>query len=280
MEKAAENEKTRKFAILSSSATCSQPCKTTQLTVNGRIMVDALTYTTSNSRAIALEPLEEVEERGPVQDEDEDDGSLRRRVRRGSSTRRRYSHDNNSYDPTVSEIQFREQAGSVEVGVVGGIQKTRFLPLTTEQLLLCTPIVKGFDLRSKKWLEFFVDQALEVAFRLVAKWKAVLLIDECDIVFEARDVNNVDRNGIVSIFLRTLEYYQGVLFLTTNRRGNIDPAFRSRIHVHLHYPGLDSLAELSLNGRQIKNILKTSGLLAFQDDEPLAYEHIRTVLLT
>jgi hypothetical protein len=41
------------------------------------------------------------------------------------------------------------------------------------------------------------------------------------------------------VFLRELEYYSGILFLTTNRPGTLDEAFKSRIHVSLRYPGLD-----------------------------------------
>lgn len=42
----------------------------------------------------------------------------------------------------------------------------------------------------------------------------------------------------MSVFLRTLEYYSGILFLTTNRVGSFDDAFRSRIHIQLYYPKL------------------------------------------
>lgn len=37
------------------------------------------------------------------------------------------------------------------------------------------------------------------------------------------------------VFLRMLEYYNGILFLTTNRIGKIDQAISSRIHMMLHY---------------------------------------------
>lgn len=40
------------------------------------------------------------------------------------------------------------------------------------------------------------------------------------------------------VFLRVLEYYAGVLFLTTNRVGDFDEAFSSRIHISLYYPPL------------------------------------------
>ena len=47
------------------------------------------------------------------------------------------------------------------------------------------------------------------------------------------------RNAVVSVFLRVLEYYSGILFLTTNKVGHFDEAFKSRIHVSLYYPQLD-----------------------------------------
>lgn len=43
------------------------------------------------------------------------------------------------------------------------------------------------------------------------------------------------------VFLRCIEYYRGILFLTTNRVGHFDDAFVSRIHVIIYYDklGLD-----------------------------------------
>ena len=40
-------------------------------------------------------------------------------------------------------------------------------------------------------------------------------------------------------FLRALEYYDGILFLTTNRVGASDDAFASRVHVQLYYRELN-----------------------------------------
>lgn len=56
--------------------------------------------------------------------------------------------------------------------------------------------------------------------------------------------------NIPSVFLRILEYYTGILFLTTNRVGAIDDAFRSRLHLTLYYP--------KLNGKQTRKIWKTN----------------------
>ena len=40
------------------------------------------------------------------------------------------------------------------------------------------------------------------------------------------------------MFLRTLEYYQGIMFFTTNRVKQIDPAIASRIHFKIKYDNL------------------------------------------
>lgn len=63
---------------------------------------------------------------------------------------------------------------------------------------------------------------------------------------EARQPQDVARNALVSIFLRLLEYFQGILFLTTNRVETFDPAFQSRIHVALRYGELTTKAKNSV----------------------------------
>ncbi|CAG8971148.1 hypothetical protein HYALB_00010123 [Hymenoscyphus albidus] len=149
-----------------------------------------------------------------------------------------------------------------------------------------------------------VEKTLTTILEMVAKWNAVLLLDECDVFLEARSAHDLERNKIVSIFLRTLEYYEGILFLTTNRVKNMDPAFQSRIHIRLSYPPLskssrtqvwnnflsrgiaheinpadvDKLAEVQINGREIKNILKTAQFLSQHQELPLRYDHLKTVL--
>lgn len=66
------------------------------------------------------------------------------------------------------------------------------------------------------------------------KWDAVLLIDEADAYVYKRE-NNIVQNCIVGTFLRLLEYYNGVLFLTTNRPDIIDDAIMSRVTAHVKY---------------------------------------------
>ncbi|KAI0005661.1 hypothetical protein F4779DRAFT_597879 [Xylariaceae sp. FL0662B] len=84
-----------------------------------------------------------------------------------------------------------------------------------------------------------VEASLSNVFRLAHLWDCVLLLDEADVFLAQRSKLDMKRNALVSVFLRVLEYYNGLLFLTTNRVGTIDEAFKSRIHMSLYYPPLD-----------------------------------------
>ncbi|KAJ4399969.1 hypothetical protein N0V91_009042 [Didymella pomorum] len=79
-------------------------------------------------------------------------------------------------------------------------------------------------------------------FRRAADWDAIVLLDEADVYLEQRSVEDLTRNSIVSVFLRAMDYFQGILFLTTNRVGQFDEAFASRIHLSLGYDKLDDKA--------------------------------------
>ena len=91
-----------------------------------------------------------------------------------------------------------------------------------------------------------VERKLEDHFQLAHKWGCVLLLDEADVFLEARSKTDLKRNAIVSVFLRVLEYYSGILFLTTNRVGAFDQAFRSRIHMSLFYPKIEEDATIKI----------------------------------
>ncbi|KAK5724159.1 hypothetical protein LTR17_013540 [Elasticomyces elasticus] len=319
--------------------------------------------------------------------------------------------------------------------------------LTDEQKMICTPLVRGYALKEKMWLNFFVNAVQDIAFSsrafdslvlpndqkelilgftatqqgyrsqfddviegkgrgiilllcgppgvgktltaesvaeemkvplymmsagdlgldprhveaklqgildMCTRWNAILLLDEADVFLEERSLHELERNKLVSIFLRVLEYYEGIMFLTTNRVQTFDAAFQSRIHISLNYQELDKksrrtvwknflaqhdiaqqasrdrpvkalasaakpnaptnghasptdevdglstamadlhlkrtlphaindkdlnkLCDMSMNGRQIKNILKTAQLLASRKGEGLSYDHVKTVM--
>ncbi|KAK7418117.1 hypothetical protein QQX98_004092 [Neonectria punicea] len=118
-----------------------------------------------------------------------------------------------------------------------------------------------------------VEHRLEKSFALASRWGCILLIDEADVFLEARQTENFDRNSLVAVFLRTLEYYTGILFLTTNRVGTFDEAFTSRIHISLYYPPLDlasTLAVFKVNLDRIKERFrkkKQRGIAELELDE-------------
>ena len=151
-----------------------------------------------------------------------------------------------------------------------------------------------------------LEEKLARILDVATVWKAVLLLDEADVFLEKRSLHDIDRNALVSTFLRLLEYYQGILFLTTNRVQSFDEAFQSRIHVALKYNNLteesrrtvwksfleklgagkvdvseaeyDELQKCDLNGREIKNAVKTAKSLADSMGGVVTKETLDTVL--
>lgn len=83
-----------------------------------------------------------------------------------------------------------------------------------------------------------VEQYLESVLYLGKIWDCVVLLDEADVFLEQRTLMDLERNALVSVFLRVLEYYEGILILTSNRVGTFDEAFKSRIQLSLHYEAL------------------------------------------
>lgn len=158
-----------------------------------------------------------------------------------------------------------------------------------------------------------LEHELQKIMDIAHSWGAVLLLDEADVFLERREVHDIHRNALVSIFLRLLEYFQGILFLTTNRVETFDDAFQSRIHMAFRYGDLttkakkaiwrtfiekvgvkegvdvdggrgfgerefEELARNKLNGRQIKNAVCTAQSLAISEKERFSMEHIKRVL--
>ncbi|KAK3633665.1 hypothetical protein LTR56_015731 [Elasticomyces elasticus] len=135
-----------------------------------------------------------------------------------------------------------------------------------------------------------LDGTLTRILDMASTWKAVLLIDEADVFLERRSLH---------------DYYEGILFLTSNRVNTFDDAFKSRIHVPLKYndltaesrkkiwknflskmeggveldeDGYDRLAQANINGRQIKNVIRTAKSLAQYHGEKLDRAKLEQVI--
>ncbi|KAI8910326.1 P-loop containing nucleoside triphosphate hydrolase protein [Gorgonomyces haynaldii] len=140
-----------------------------------------------------------------------------------------------------------------------------------------------------------LEKRLMEILELCAGWGALTLIDEADVFLEKRATSDVLRNAMVCVMLRLVEYHQGILFLTTNRVTEFDPAFESRVTVALKYDHLTpsareqvwrnlisrlpierkddidfpKLSQYVLNGRQIKNAVRLALALAMDARQPL-----------
>ncbi|TSA41839.1 MAG: AAA family ATPase [Methylococcaceae bacterium] len=86
-----------------------------------------------------------------------------------------------------------------------------------------------------------MEKALKEVLTRAQRWGAVMLIDEADVYIKRRD-NNIAMNAVVGVFLRVLEYFSGLLFLTTNRVDDIDEAIVSRCIALIKYYPPDSEA--------------------------------------
>jgi hypothetical protein len=149
-------------------------------------------------------------------------------------------------------------------------------------------------------LEKTLSEVLERAVR----WEAVLLIDEADVYIHERG-DDIQQNAIVGVFLRVLEYYSGVLFLTTNRACVIDDAIESRCIAHVKYtiPKPSELEELwrilsrqydvpfppgmcqelaktfpSISGRSVKQLIRLGKALALSRGEEITVDTIAWVV--
>ncbi len=79
-----------------------------------------------------------------------------------------------------------------------------------------------------------VEANLTTILRRAARWDSILLLDEADVYIRCRD-NDLQHNAIVAEFLRTLEYFSGLLFMTTNRMNDVDDAILSRCIAIIKY---------------------------------------------
>jgi hypothetical protein len=254
--------------------------------VKGRVVIDTYGWNRFNpSYAVFVTPLTQKEKepvRASDSDQDDDEGS--------ESDGDDYVDDEDDSGMPI-DGQFADEEDAA-----------RHPPLTTEQKLICTPLLRGYSLKNKMWLNFFVNCVHEIEWqtdafdRLVlpknqkelilgftesqrkyretfddviegkgrgmilllcgppgvgktltaesvaeemkvplymmsagdlgldprrvetklqdilemcTRWNSVLLLDEADVFLEQRSLHELERNKLVSIFLRVLEYYEG-----------------------------------------------------------------------
>ena len=147
-----------------------------------------------------------------------------------------------------------------------------------------------------------VEKNLEAILKRAQRWGAVMLLDEADVYIRKRG-NDIDHNAVVASFLRTLEYFHGLLFMTTNRSHDVDDASASRCIATIQYEPpkaedakriwqvlsaqfqfvledqlLDDLVAhfQNISGRDIKELLKLTAKWCRQKDVPPTLEVFRS----
>jgi hypothetical protein len=162
-------------------------------------------------------------------------------------------------------------------------------------------VVQSAQLGTK--VEELEDELCHVLARS-ARWGAILLIDEADVFIHERGDDMV-QNAVVGVFLRVLEYYQGVLFMTTNRDTVVDDAVISRCTAQVKFEIPDSKAQAKiwfilagvsnvkiaeadviafakkhsgLSGRDVKGILKLANMIAVSKKQKVTAELLEYVL--
>ncbi|KAI4223765.1 MAG: hypothetical protein LQ349_007366 [Xanthoria aureola] len=119
-----------------------------------------------------------------------------------------------------------------------------------------------------------LEEKLWKWFRIAEEWQAVLLIDEADVYLEQRGIGaSLERDAIVAgksdrtsssssaenLFLRSLEYYRGILFLTSNSVRKFDEAILSRVLLVIGFKNLETIDRKRLRLHYQEKIQKENG---------------------
>jgi AAA+ superfamily predicted ATPase len=154
-----------------------------------------------------------------------------------------------------------------------------------------------------------LETRLMKKFEVATLWGAIMLLDEADVYLSPRKYSPLasdasQGNALTGVFLRILEYYKGILFLTTNQIDHFEPAIYSRISLFLKYEefnydqrrqlwshfmkrvGIESATStfwkevlpIQLNGRFIRNIVSNAEILCESQEKQLNEDHILDAL--
>jgi SpoVK/Ycf46/Vps4 family AAA+-type ATPase len=152
------------------------------------------------------------------------------------------------------------------------------------------------------------EKRLRTAFAFAERPGVLLLFDEADALFgtrtQARDSHDRYANLEINYLLQRIETFEGVAILATNRKSELDPAFRRRLRTTIDFrspgptqrlrlwqlalpdltPAKEQLCEgidhamladeLSLNGADIKAAALGAAFLARAEGTPIRMQHV------
>ncbi|KAG0608975.1 hypothetical protein M758_8G148100 [Ceratodon purpureus] len=160
--------------------------------------------------------------------------------------------------------------------------------------------VSTLNMKPKK-----LETRLMKKFEIAALWGAIMLLDEADVYLSPRNYSPLapdasKGNALTGVFLRILEYYKGILFLTTNQINHFEPAIYSRISLFVRYEEFDleqrrqlwnnfmkragiekvtstfwkEVLPIQLNGRVIRNIVSNAEILCEGQGKQLNEDYV------
>ncbi|KAI1905948.1 hypothetical protein LOZ65_006904, partial [Ophidiomyces ophidiicola] len=191
-----------------------------------------------------------------------------------------------------------------------GVGKTFTVEATAEQFKLPLYSISAGELVLDHGDPLQLEAMLDRIFKIAKHYNAVLLLDEADVFMEKRTSFHDAQNRLVTVFLRKLEYYEGIFFLTTNRLVEFDDAVLSRIHLKMKYEGLtrearrkvwmyflseavtahgpsaierpefECLELMVLNGRDIRNLTSVAHAIATVEGSRVTYKYLEMAAKT
>ncbi|RAL62438.1 hypothetical protein DID88_005004 [Monilinia fructigena] len=157
-----------------------------------------------------------------------------------------------------------------------------------------------------------LEKSLEQILYFGRVWKCVILLEEAEMFLEKRTLGDLHRNALISVFLRSLESYNGIIILTSSPIAAIDEVLKSRIQLSLRYTPLNlaqrtkiwevhiahlesleslfnpstiniselranlpALAKYKLNGHEIGHAVRTARQLAVWKGIPMGFEEVQ-----
>ena len=189
---------------------------------------------------------------------------------------------------TGNSVQGKNSGVIVICGPPGAGRKLTATAIAEELHLPLYTLSAGDLGKSPEEIELFLITTLE----FVAKWKAVLVLDDATAFVKTRSTHRGQRNRLVPIYQRILEYYDSILFLNTNLHGDIDNAFESRppFSSRYHRPVADTTqperrtegdvekpAQTPKPYGQVGDVFSKAKLLAMELKAPLSSKHVRIV---
>ncbi|KAL8810197.1 MAG: hypothetical protein Q9200_002782 [Gallowayella weberi] len=137
--------------------------------VDSRIILDAKSHKWHNPSRVSVEPFKKLKtpkssDLSAVIDDSESSAC-----------------SDEDYDPLLSTAEAK---------------KVPVRALTEEQLMLCGSMVKGYSLRNKRWLDFFVDTIQDIEWRENVRDGVVLEEEQTDLIFSMTEGHRQKHNGL------------------------------------------------------------------------------------